>query len=239
VLKALFFGLSLVLFGGIADRALSLGALGETQASYTVKIAGIPVGLLGIAANTSNRQYAVAGDIRSTGIVAAFAKLRFKATSRGWFRGENGFKPRDYIEESLSKGKQSSRSMRYENGRPILSEVSPAPALSGKKQVGTVDPMTAIFATFRDRSRDQLCKGDLEIYDGKTRAILKLTPGNITKDAARCIGGYQRLAGFSEDKMAEGTSFPLQIDYQRVGKIYQVRNLTIQSTRGRAQFSRR
>ena len=119
MLKTLFYALSLVLFGGIADRALSLGALGETQASYTVKIAGIPVGLLGIAANTSNRQYAVAGDIRSTGIVAAFAKLRFKATSRGWFRGENGFKPRDYIEESLSKGKQSSRSMRYARVRSL------------------------------------------------------------------------------------------------------------------------
>ena len=51
--KALFFGLSIALLGGIADRALALGALGKTQASYTVKIAGIPVGLLGIAAATS------------------------------------------------------------------------------------------------------------------------------------------------------------------------------------------
>ena len=101
--KALFFSLSIALLGGIADRALALGALGKTQASYTVKIAGIPAGLLGIAANTSNRQYAVAGDIRSTGIVAAFAKVHFKATSRGWFRGAYGFKPRDYRAESLSK----------------------------------------------------------------------------------------------------------------------------------------
>jgi hypothetical protein len=46
--------------------------------------------------------------------------------------------------------------------------------LPGKKQVGTIDPMTAIFAAFRDRSRDQRCKGDLEIYDGKTRASLKM-----------------------------------------------------------------
>ena len=125
------------------------------------------------------------------------------------------------------------------NGQPIPSEISPEPALPGKKQVGTIDPMTAIFAAFRDRSRDQLCKGDLEIYDGKTRASLKLTPGDITKDSASCTGEYKRVAGFSDDKMAKGTTFPLQIDYQRVGDIYQVRNLTIQSTRGRAQFSRR
>ena len=95
----LFFSLSLALLGGIADRAL---ALGKTQASYTVKIAGIPVGLLGIAANTSNQQYAVAGNIRSTGIVTAFAKVSFKATSRGWFHGANGFKPRDYVAGSLN-----------------------------------------------------------------------------------------------------------------------------------------
>ncbi len=50
--KALFFGLSIALLGGIADRALAFGALGKTQASYTVRIAGILVGLLGIAANT-------------------------------------------------------------------------------------------------------------------------------------------------------------------------------------------
>jgi hypothetical protein len=81
--------------GGIADRALALGALGKTQASYTVKIAGI-------AANISNQQYAVAGNIRSTGIVAAFAKVSFKATSRGWFHGANGFKPRDYVAKSLN-----------------------------------------------------------------------------------------------------------------------------------------
>ena len=212
--KALFFGLSIALLGGIADRALALGALGKTQASYTVKIAGIPVGLLGIAANTSNRQYAVAGDIRSTGILAAFAKVHFKATSRGWFRGAYGFKPRDYRAESLSKDNQSSMSMHYSTGQPIPSEISPEPALPGKKQVGTIDPMTAIFAAFRDRSRDQLCKGDLEIYDGKTRASLKLTPGDITKDSARCTGEYKRVAGFSDDKMAEGNTFPLEIDYQ-------------------------
>ena len=100
--KALFFGLSIALLGGIADRALALGALGKTQASYTVKIAGIPVGLLGIAANISNQQYAVAGNIRSTAIVAAFAKVSFKATSRSWFHGANGFKPRDYVAESLN-----------------------------------------------------------------------------------------------------------------------------------------
>ena len=104
--------------------------------------------------------------------------------------------------------------MRYSTGQPIPSEISPEPALPGKKQVGTIDPMTAIFATFWDRSRDQLCKGDLEIYDGKTRASLKLTPGDITKDSARCTGEYKRVAGFSDDKMAEGNTFPLEIDYQ-------------------------
>ena len=130
-------------------------------------------------------------------------------------------------------------SIRYDNGQPTPSEISPAPALPGKKQAGTIEPITTIFAVFRDRSRDQLCNGHLEIYDGKTRAGLELTPGGITKEAAHCTGEYTRMAGFSDDKMAKGTTFPLQIDYQRVGDIYQVRNLTIQSTCGRAQFSRR
>ena len=55
----------------------------------------------------------------------------------------------------------------------------------------------------------------------------------------RCDGFYSRIGGFSDKKITEGTEFPLEIEYELIGGIYQVNWLVIKSPRGRASFSRR
>lgn len=234
--KAVFLGLGLALVILVADEAQALGGDGTTKASYNVSIKGIRAGRLTISSQIDGANYQVSGLLKSTGIVAAFAQFKLATTATGQLKGDLGLTPRRYSEDRDDGKGQSSQSITYSGGVPKVANQAPAPALAAHTQGGTIDPMSAIFAAFRDQTAATLCKADHIIYDGKRRTRLRLKPG---PDPMTCAGTYSRLGGFSPAKLAKGTHFPMTLQYAAQGDIFQLQTLTVQSVRGRAVFSRR
>lgn len=234
--KAVFLGLGVAVTFAIADPLFALGEDGKSSTSYNVSIKGIRAGRMNISSNVVGQSYGAAMSLRSTGIVAALAKFRFEASSSGTLTGAQGLTPQRYNEKTVNASRQEQMTMRYSNGTPSPSVQAPAPALKASTQKGTIDPMSGIFAVFRDQNAATLCTADHIIFDGKRRTRLKLRPGATP---TTCEGTFTRLGGFSDAKLAQGTTFPLSISYTQVGDNFQVQRLTIQSARGRAVFSRR
>ncbi len=237
--KTVIAGLAVMASFAVADRAFALGGTGDTSASYNVTVAGIRAGRMDLSSSVNGTSYAASMNLRSTGLLAALAKYKFKASSRGTLSGAQGFRPSKYTENSDTGKRTNNVSITYSSGVPKPSKTAPAPALKGSTQKGTVDPMAAIFAVFRDRAKGDLCKTNLKIYDGKRRTGIRLSPGKITSKSATCNGTFKRLGGFTASKMQEGSSFPLTINYTFTNGVYQVKSVTVKSARGRATFSRR
>ncbi|MGB0799932.1 MAG: DUF3108 domain-containing protein, partial [Planktomarina sp.] len=149
--KAICFGLCLAVIASVADHAQALGGPGDTSASFNVTIKGIRAGRLTINARMNGAQYSAATRLKSTGIVAALTKFQFDASGIGRMVGPANFRPSKYTEQSDTGRRQSNMTMSYRNGIPTPNVTSPAPALSGSGQGGTIDPMSAIFSTFRDQ----------------------------------------------------------------------------------------
>ena len=237
--RIIFFSFSLFMAALYAEKASALGKIGQTSANYSVALNGIPVGRLDVAANVSKTQYSIVANLRSSGLASIFKKISFLIKSNGLLAGGDRYSPRNYSEESNVNNVNVFLTMKYRNNLPFPSKVFPAPALLAKNQFGTIDPMTAIFAVFRDRPKNELCKLDLILFDGKKRTAIKFIPKETSGSDVRCDGFYSRIGGFSDKKITEGTEFPLEIEYELIGGIYQVNWLVIKSPRGRASFSRR
>lgn len=237
--KNLFQGAIVALTLVSATSVSAFGELGPSNASFNVSIAGIRAGRLDLSAKVTDRQYGVAMNLRSTGLLAAVAKYSFVANVTGHTTGTNAFVPAKYSETSDTGSDTKDITMRYLGGVPQPSKTFPVPALSGKAQKGTIDPLTAIFAVFRDRSAQEFCQTKLDIYDGKRRTQLVLTKGKTDGGTATCSGAFNRVDGFSAQKLAQGTSFPLTVTYSKSGDTYVVKKVEVSSARGRATFSRR
>ncbi len=238
MLKNFIAGLAFVAGLTAADSALALGGNGKTSASFNVSIAGVRAGRMDISSNVSGKSYGVDVHLRSTGLVAAVATYKFKSSSRGTRTGDR-YSPTRYKENSDTGKRKNNITITYSGGVPKPSVTSPAPALGGSGQKGTVDPGTAAFATYRDRTKAELCNTRLVIYDGKRRTRLTMRPGKITSTSATCNGTFERLGGFTKKKMAEGTRFPMTVTYKASGGVYKVQSVVVKSERGRATFTRR
>ncbi len=237
--KSVIVGLTLMAGFAVADSALALGGDGKSAASFNVSIAGVRAGKMDISSNVSGSSYSADINMRATGLVAAVATYKFKASAKGTMSGADSYRPSRYKENSDTGSRKNNVIITYSGGVPKPNKTAAAPSLPGSGQKGTVDPLTAAFALFRDRSKSNLCKTNLTIYDGKRRTSIRMRPGKISGTSATCTGTFKRLGGFSKKKMAEGTSFPISVTYSVKSGVYKVKSLTIKSVRGRATFTRR
>ncbi|MEO0356764.1 MAG: DUF3108 domain-containing protein [Pseudomonadota bacterium] len=223
----------------LSTAALAVGGPNGGSASYAVQVAGITVGQMNITAREDNRGYAAAIEMRSTGLAAAFAKYRFVASVQGRRTASGSMSPQRYVEDSDTGRRQSNLTMTYSGGVPSPAPRDPDATISAASQRGTIDPMSAVFALFRDQSSAEICRGNHDIYDGSKRTRLSLSRGQQSGDRMICAATFTRVAGFSADRLAEGTSFPMRLEYVERGGVYELDRLTVDSARGRARFLRR
>ncbi len=78
---------------------------------------------------------------------------------------------------------------------------------------GTVDPLTALYATLRDVDAGQECKIKLPMFDGRHSSQIVLGKPTVKGNADPCTGEYRRLAGFSDKEMAEKQRFAFTLTY--------------------------
>lgn len=229
-----------VLLGIMLTVALSTAAIAEdsTNAVFKVSLRGLTAGTLTVTGTEGGGRYSTNGILKPAGLIGMVSSVTYRAKSSGRLH-EGVFSPSRY-DEQADTGKRKSRTvMTYSGGVPKVvsgetGDLNPA----GQK--GTVDPQTAIFAALRDVDEAQMCKLNVQMFDGKRRSQVRLRAPKPEGKFIRCDGEYRRLAGFSAEDMAEKTRFPFNLYYAPVGDgRYRVERVVTQTLFGNATMTRR
>ncbi len=216
-----------------------------TEARFTVTIAGLRAAELAMQATVTRTGYAAAGNLRSTGLIGLVAPITYQAEVQGRRSGPR-FQPRRYTEAAFTGDRRSAGVMEYRGRTPLLKRYDPPRSLdpyglNPATQAGTVDPMTAIFATLRDQPLAELCRLQLQVFDGARRSQVTVTAPVRQGDRIACAGEYRRVDGFPPESMAERQSFPFRVTYAPTGQgdLWQVAEIETDTTFGRARITRK
>lgn len=246
------FGLSILLLAGCLAAMTGLVALSPASHAqqvvdnhaFDVTLRGLRAATLSIAGEQSGNAYAVSGKLESRGLAAMVRKVRYDATARGNVRADK-FTPTAYSEKADTGKRKSASVMQYRKGVPQVKSYDPPrdprpDDLNPAKQGGTVDPLTALYATLRDVDAGQECKVALQMFDGRRRSQIALSGRNAEGDKVTCRGEYRRVAGFSAEDMAEKTRFPFVLTYapNDQGRM-RVVTITTETLYGTATLTRR
>lgn len=214
------------------------------DARFALEIRGLGVGELVFAGVETPGAYAVSGTVRTTGLAGMLRKMHYDAKVRG-SRNSPRFVPARYEQSGGSGGKYSEEVVVWSGGMPrIERQEPPKPArdrdADPAAQRGTVDTLTALYATLRDVAPEEACKADLAMYDGRYRMRLRVFEPKAVAGGLTCEGQYIRVAGFTAEEMAERTTFPFTLHYAALpdGRL-QVRRVTMDSLYGSARLVRR
>jgi hypothetical protein len=213
------------------------------DARFDVEIRGLKVGVLSFAGVENGGSYAVSGTMQSTGLAGAVRKMRYDAKVTGRING-SGFAPARYEQSGGSGSRYTEEVVVWQAGLPKIEkrepprEARPTDA-DPAQQRGTVDTLTALYATLRDVAPGQECKSSVIMYDGRYRMQLKIAAAKADGAAVSCSGEYVRLAGFSPEDMAERTRFPFTLRYEPSGDRMRVTEVAMTSLWGKARLVRR
>ncbi len=231
--------------------ALWLGAAAATpalaerqdQGTFDLAIRGIRAGVLSFSGSNDGTSYSAVGRLESTGIVAAIRKVRYDASASGRM-AKGKWSPARYEEQADTGKRQSASLLEYRDGIPRellkASREGTPQYIDPATQAGTVDPMTALYATLRDVPAAEACRLSLMMFDGARRSQITLSSPEVAGDTIACTGEYRRLAGFSEKEMAEKQRFAFRLSYASADPGHvRVVSVTMDTLYGRATLTRR
>lgn len=217
----------------------------QDQAQFDLVMRGITAGSLTFSANQQGEGYSVVGRLASSGLLSLIRRVAYDARAEGMIK-DGRYIPARYA-ETADTGKRTSESqMDYKGGVPQVRVYNPPrePAawdVDASTQGGTVDPLTALYATLRDVAPGGECNRALQMFDGRRASQLTLGPPQaVAGGAVTCAGEYRRVAGFPPEDMEEKTSFPFTLTYLpgADGRM-QVVEVTMDSLYGKARLIRR
>lgn len=231
-----------MVLGSALGLAWPVGAA-ET-AVFDLTVRGLRAGTLSFSGQEGGGKYAVTGRLESAGLVGMLKKVRYDGSAQGAAKGAR-FTPSRYSEKADTGKRQSESVMDYRRGVPQVKVYNPPRAagdggLDPATQGGTVDPLTAMFASLRDVPAGQECNLSLQMFDGKRRSQVVLGKPKAADGGVTCAGEYRRLAGFSAEDMAEKTRFPFSLMLTPIdGGRMRVTEVKMDSLYGKASLKRR
>lgn len=187
------------------------------QARFDLVMLGLTAGSVTFSAEQTDSAYAVTGRLETAGAVAFLKKVSYDARSAGTVTGGT-YVPSRYSEKADTGERQSEAVMEYVDGVPQVKSYNP-PRKARKSDInpatqgGTVDPLTALYATLRDVAPGEECKISVPMFDGRRASRLSLSAPVRQGDSVTCQGEYRRVAGFSKSDMKKKTSFPFSLTY--------------------------
>lgn len=229
----------------LLPAAPSLAQEKRQEARFDLVLRGLTIGNLAFTSVETGQNYALSGRVQTSGLAGMLRKMGYEASTQGRLT-RGGFAPQRYAQTGGSGKRVTEEVLVWQGGVPRLEKQNPPRAprenpIDPKSQRGTVDTLTAIYATLRDVPKGQECNVNLTLYDGRYRMGLQIgapksdAAGNVT-----CTGQYIRQGGFSAEEMAERVSFPFTLGYQPLGADQmRVREVAMETLWGRARLTRR
>ncbi|HSF64530.1 MAG TPA: DUF3108 domain-containing protein [Paracoccaceae bacterium] len=187
-------------------------------AVFDVTLKGLRAATLRIDGTEGDGRYAVTGRLESRGLAAMVRKVRFDAQASGAVAADGTLQPASFAEQTDTGSRQSEAVIDYAGGVPQVKVALPERKardydVDPSTQGGTVDPLTALYATLRDVDAGRECNLSLRMFDGRRASALTLGAPEAKDGRVTCAGEYRRVAGFSPKDMAEKTRFPFRLTY--------------------------
>lgn len=196
----------------------------ELDLTYDFYLGGLPVAEAKLKAEIDGNAYSAASKLRTVGIVGMFFDTEVNTSADGNRDGETDFLPTMFEMKSRTKRKRQDLTMAFD-ATTAPSDVSAQPPFRKKayeldpaQQAGTLDPMSAVVATFLPETVDNICNRTLEIFDGRRRydVIFDSVRNDYLDDGERlieCTGVYKRVAGYKPKTMRKQTEFDFYIRF--------------------------
>lgn len=189
----------------------------QQEAQFDLVMLGLTAGSLQFSGVEEGGRYAVRGVLASGRILAFLRKVSYDARVDGRV-GDGGYRPAKYSERADTGKRVSEAVMDYPRGVPRVVSYNPPRApqkndVDPATQAGTVDPLTALYATLQDVAPGKECQVTVPMFDGRRSSQLSITAPVVEGDEVTCQGEYRRIAGFSDKDMAEKTRFPFTLTY--------------------------
>lgn len=215
------------------------------EAAFDFVLKGITAGsLTWTGSGEPGGAYQVKGRLKTSGLAALLKRVRYDAAASGSMTAKGTYVAARYSEDADTGKRQSQSAITWTKGVPKVTEASeraPKPwDIDPASQKGTVDPLTAMFATLREVEPGQECKVNVNMFDGRRASKLLLGSPKTSEGKVICAGEYRRVAGFSPDDMAEKTRFPFSLTYEPAanGKM-RVVEVSMDTLYGKARLVRR
>lgn len=185
--------------------------------TFDVLLRGIRTATLSFAASLDGDTYTVTGQMQTSGLAALIKRLRYDGAATGTI-AEGRYRPARYAESADTGRRQSEATLTYANGAPHVTAYSPLLApqpgdVDPAAMAGSVDPMTALFATLRAVDAGAECNLSLDLFDGKRASQLRVGEPVVAADRVTCDGAYVRVQGFTAKEMAKQSRFPFTLTY--------------------------
>ena len=222
---------------------LSMGAAQAEDAKFRLVLKGITAGSLSWSGQGEpGGAYAVTGVLRTSGLAAMLKKVRYEAGAKGSIGAKGGYAAASYTEDANTGKRHSKSSIVWKKGVPVVQDTSerePKPwDIDPASQKGTVDPLTAMFATLRDVAPGAECKVNVTMFDGRRATRLSLGGRQASGDKVTCAGEDRRVAGFSPEDMADKTRFPFTLTYAPADGRMRVVEVAMDTLYGKARLVR-
>ena len=205
------------------------------DAEYRIYAAGILFARVEVQLEFDTDTYRLSAHIEPAALGRLAANTHAIATTYGRLN-DGRFQPERLDLNWVREGEIKGSFMRYRNGAPIefVSGYKPqaeqlplVPVKLGEVGSGTVDPFTAMLLPLGKAPLVDGCSENIEIFDGRRRATLRLTDPTIVPKAAHdyparltalsCTILWTPIAGYSKAALERAADFPpVETHYSRI-----------------------
>ncbi len=168
------------------------------DATFDFFLSGIRAGELQFTGKNTGGRYTASSTIRSAGVVGIFADFFFDGSATGSVTANGRVVPDSFVSRSKSPRAERDTRIDWQGGTPVSVSVEPprSSAPDPASQTGTLDPVSAGFALFRDSPAGEICNTRVDVFDGSRRSRLELgAPKPGADGEISCAGRYARIEG--------------------------------------------
>lgn len=191
------FKMTLFMAGVIAVSAMPVAAE-SLNYLFSIRLGAVKIGEMRVKANDNGSRYSAAGSLYTTGVAGALYNVRFDSDVSGTVAGNGQYLPVSYSSKSFEDDKTSTSNITYSNDRVSAVSHNPSKSVpaSATSERDTVDPMTLIYLLLRPVSREHICGGSYDLFDGDTRLHVTYTnPRQYTDGRIECTISYSGGGG--------------------------------------------
>jgi len=170
------------------------------KGAYDVYFGGMYAGAFTLEGRVDAGRYEVTTAVESRGWLDRIYSFRMNSRAEG-VAGQT-LTPSRYETRSSYSGKEQAVRIAYGKDGPETIEIEPKKDQEGRAPVpiemqrGALDPLTALAAVLSNRSKTRPCEGLEQIFDGKRRFSMTMTPAG--QEVLKASEGYGSFAGATQ-----------------------------------------